>query len=163
MFKIFKIICISMILCIIVPFICSADSYVKINDLIEKSKEFDGKNVVIKAEAIGEPLERGKFTWVNINDGTNAIGVYMKSDDAKKIYKYGSYKEKGDLIEISGTYRKNCEEHGGDVDIHADSVKILERGYVKEQPINKERRDIAFILMISTILLVSIFYKKLKI
>lgn len=63
-------------------------------DYIEKSKEFDGKNVVIKAEAIDEPLERG---------------------------------------------------------------------YVKEQPINKERRDIDFILMISTILLVSIFYRKLKI
>ncbi|WML37899.1 hypothetical protein [Clostridium sp. OS1-26] len=163
MFKACKITLFSLILCIMVIFTCNADNYVKINDLIEKSKEFNGKVVTIKAESIGEPLIRGNFSWINVNDGTNAIGIYMKNEDVQKIYKYGNYKEKGDIIEVTGIYKRNCEQHGGDVDIHADSVKILERGYIKEQPINKERRDIAFILMISTISLVSIFYRKLKI
>ena len=162
MFKICKIIFISITLCIIIPFICSADNYVKINDLIEKGKEFDKKTVIIKAETIGEPLQRGKFTWVNVNDGTNAIGLWIKSSEIKKIHNYGNYKEKGDTIEVTGVFSRNCDEHGGDVDIHAEIVKVLESGYNKNRPISKEKTDIAIMMLLFTILLVVVYYKKLE-
>lgn len=162
MFKICKIIIISITLCIIIPFICRADNYVKVNDLIEKGKEFDNKTVIIKAETIGEPLQRGEFTWVNVNDGTNVIGLWIKSSEVEKIRNYGNYKEKGDMIEATGVFSRNCNEHGGDVDIHADSVKVLDSGYSKNHIINKERTNIAIIMLLFTIALLVIYYKKLE-
>lgn len=163
MFRIYKINIITIFLCIIVSTKVNASNYVKINDLIQKSNEFNNKNITIKAEVIGEPLKRGNFTWVNANDGSNAIGIWMKTDDAKNIYKYGNYREKGDIIEVSGIYRKNCTEHGGDVDIHADSVRVMEKGYIKNEPIEKTKADIAIILMVVTILFGGIYYQKIKV
>lgn len=160
MLRVFKIIVLSIVLVLVIPNVSSANEYTKLNDLVEKGKELNGKTITIKAEAIGEPLARGKFTWVNVNDGTNVIGIWMDSNEAKKIYKYGNYKSKGDVIEVRGTFSRDCKEHGGDVDIHADSFQILEKGYDKNISINNTRKNISIILMISTILLGVVYYKK---
>lgn len=162
MLKIFKIVCASLIFCIIISFVCKAENYTKINDLIENGKESNGKTVTIKAEAIGEPLNRGKFTWVNVNDSSNVIGVWMKKEEAKKISRFGSYKEKGDIIEIVGVFSRDCKEHGGDVDIHSSDMKILGKGYKKSEIIDRKRRDIAISLLVFTGILGVIYYRKAK-
>lgn len=163
MFKLSKIIFTSLALCIMITFTCSADSYTKINDLIERGKEFNKKTVIIKAEVVGEPLNRGKFTWVNVNDGTNAIGLWIKSDEVKKINKYGNYKYKGDIVEVKGVFSRDCNEHGGDVDIHVHIVKVLESGYNKEYPVSRQKVDMALVLMLATITLVAVYYKKIRV
>jgi hypothetical protein len=101
-----------------------------INDLIENTKTFDGMQVTIKGEAIGEVLQRGEYAWVNINDGTNAIGIWLKSADAEKISSFGDYKHIGDTIQITGIFSRDCKEHGGDVDIHCASIDIITKGIV---------------------------------
>ena len=56
------------------------DSYVTLSELIENAEEYDGKTILFKGEAIGDPLKRGDHTWVNVSDGNNsAVGVYMAS------------------------------------------------------------------------------------
>jgi len=162
MVRICKIVLISIFLCIIVPLKCNAMSYTKIDDLIQKSSEYNNKTITIKAEAIGEPLNRGSFTWINVNDGSNAIGIWMNSDEAKRILKYGNYKERGDVIEVTGVYHKNCTEHGGDVDIHADSIRVTEKGYFKNEPIEKIKAELAIMFILTTVLLSSIYLKKVR-
>lgn len=152
-----------MFLCIIVSLKCSASNYTRIDDLIQKSNEFNNKTVTIKAEVIGERLNREKFTWINVSDGTNAIGIWMKLDESKNIYRYGNYKEKGDIIEVTGIYHKNCIEHGGDVDIHADSVRVIEKGYIKNKPIEKNKVELAVIFALITIVLSGIYYQKIRV
>lgn len=110
-----------------------------VNDLIEHAKELDGKELTIQGETIGEAMERGEYSWININDGTNAIGVWVSRSDAEKVTSYGNYKNLGDLILTTGIFHRACKEHGGEADFHADTITVIKRGHpVKEElPISK--------------------------
>jgi len=131
-------ICKTLILMLLIA-ICSigtvnAANVTKVNDLINNMGEFDDKVVTIEGEAIGEAMNRGNYSWVNINDGTNAIGVWLKSSEAERITTFGDYKHAGDTVRISGLFSKNSLEHGGDVDIDCSSLEIIKKGHsVKEQ------------------------------
>lgn len=107
-----------------------------INELVENADLLDGVVVTIEAEAIGEVLERGDFAWVNINDATNAIGVYVPIAEAKKIKIFGDYKHTGDTIRFSAIFYNACDEHGGEMDLHASSITIVKSGSMTDHPID---------------------------
>jgi hypothetical protein len=105
-------------------------------ELIENAREYDNTVIEFKGEVIGDVLKRGSNVWVNISDADNsAIGVYMSADAAKKISVLGHYGTQGDIVLITGTFHMACADHGGDMDIHADQVQILSKGYVIESQI----------------------------
>lgn len=88
-------------------------------ELINNAKEYDGKSVVYTGEVIGDVMVRGDFVWVNLNDGENAIGIWLDKETAKEIQFTGSYRAKGDRLEVTGVFHRACIQHGGDLDIHA--------------------------------------------
>lgn len=145
-------------LCIITEVYAKSLDFTSINDLIENEKSFDGKTVTIKAEAVGEPMRRKDYTWVNVNDGTNAIGIWMKNSDASKVKFYGKYKEVGDILKIKGTFKRSCSEHGGDTDIHALQVDVLSKGSIKEVDPKSSTKKAAVIAPASTIFMLIIYY-----
>jgi len=141
---------------------CAAsDNITKINDLIENSIALNNTEVTVQGEVIGEALERGKYAWINVNDTTNAIGIWVKKSDIDQIHFYGDYKHKGDIVKITGVFYKACSEHGGDVDIHCANIEIVETGYsIKEQLSPKKVIITLLLVLITTIILV--VYLKLK-
>ena len=145
-------------LCLNVKVYAKSTDITSINNLIENEKSFDGKTVTIKAEAIGEPMKREDYTWVNVNDGTNAIGIWMKNSDAAKIKNYGNYKNIGDTLKIKGIFKKNCSEHDGDTDIHALQIEVLNEGKLKGVSVGSGTKKAAVIMPASTILMVLIYY-----
>ena len=144
----------------IVP--CTAsDNITKINDLIEKSISFDNTEVTVQGEVIGEALERGDYAWININDTTNAIGIWVKRSDIDQIQFYGDYKHKGDIVKFTGVFYRACSEHGGDVDIHCSNLEIVESGYnIKEQLSTLKIGITVSLVVIAAIIL--IIYLKLE-
>ena len=94
-------------------------------ELINNAKQYDGKTVTYQGEAIGDIMARGEHVWVNLNDGYTAIGVWVKKTDLKDITYLGSYRAKGDIIKVGGTFNRSCPEHGGDLDIHAREIKKI--------------------------------------
>ncbi|HOU09709.1 MAG TPA: hypothetical protein PL044_03700 [Clostridiales bacterium] len=124
----------------------NAADTVKINDLINKMTYYNGRLVTVEGEAVGETLERGEYAWVNINDGSNAIGIWLTSGDAERISYFGDYKHIGDTVRITGVFSENCSEHGGDVDIHCDRMDIVCKGYVKNEVIPRTKIIAALIL-----------------
>lgn len=132
-----------------------------INDLVEGAKKLDGQEVTIQGEAIGERMDRGEFSWVNVNDGTNAIGVWIKRSDAKTIAYYGDYKNKGDIVEITGLFNRACKEHGGEADLHNTSLYIVEVGHQVKESISSAKIITTVIItalgMISLMLYVKVF------
>lgn len=109
------------------------------NTLINNAFKYDRKMVEFQGEAIGEIMKRGDFAWVNIHDGQNAIGIFMKYEDAKKIRYLGRYRVKGDIVLVKGIFNRACKEHGGDLDIHAKQVEIVKRGYKTFEKVDKLR------------------------
>lgn len=130
---------------------------IELNQLIENAKVMDGKTVIVKGEAIGEVLERGNDAWVNINDGTNAMGIWLKLENTKKIMYFGDYKHKGDRVKVIGVFNRACVEHGGDMDIHCSTIEIIEEGYLIKEKV-AFLKIIIGIILVSVTLIVADFY-----
>ncbi|PKM94222.1 MAG: DNA-binding protein [Firmicutes bacterium HGW-Firmicutes-1] len=142
--------------------IVNGTSYIEINELIENTRELDEKEVTIQGEAIGEALERGDYAWVNINDGTNAIGIWLTIEDANLIKTYGDYKHKGDIIKIKGIFSRACIEHGGDIDVHNISLEIIEEGYEMKETVTQTKIVTAVTLNIIAVIVAYFFYRIMK-
>ncbi len=106
------------------------------NELINNAKHYDGKIMDYEGEVIGEVMPRGEFVWVNVYDGSNAIGIWLRRDLTSGIVYAGSYKARGDWVAVTGIFHKNCPEHGGDLDIHAQAIHTLKAGRVTPEKLN---------------------------
>lgn len=154
----------ALILCAFACLILAAGAAqpVKINDLVEQAAEYNGKTVTIEGEAIGEAMERGEYTWVNINDGSNAIGLWMRAADAQKITTFGDYKHVGDTVTVTGTFSRDCAEHGGDVDIHVASLTVTAAGHDVKETLSQNKILAAAILSCVTLIIAFLYWKFVK-
>ncbi len=116
-------------------------------DLINDAKEYDGKIVTFEGEVIGDVMMRRDFAWVNLNDGNNAIGIWMPKDLTLQIEYTGSYKSIGDCLEVSGVFHRACPEHGGDLDIHAMSIRKTASGRIVKENVSQNKKNHVFILL----------------
>ncbi len=125
----------SLILCLLFSYPASAtDGEVGSTQLINRAKSYDRQEIVYAGEVIGDILKAGDHVWLNVSDGSNALGVWVQSDQARAVEVPGRYNQHGDTIRVSGMFHRACPEHGGDMDLHAGSITLLSRGY----PINHE-------------------------
>lgn len=115
-------------------------------ELINNAKQYDGETVGYSGEVIGDIMVRGEYAWVNVNDGEAAIGIWLNKDLTKDILYTGCYKAKGDRVEIVGVFHRACLQHGGDLDIHAQSIKKISPGRNTSEKLNLDKRNLAFVL-----------------
>lgn len=113
-------------------------------DLLNDWEELDGREVIFRGEAIGDIMRRGDHAWVTINDdfysrearleagelrgGNSGIGVWLPVEEAEKIEVLGRFGTVGDLVEVRGEFRADCMQHGGDFDIHAHTLTVIDPG-----------------------------------
>jgi hypothetical protein len=138
--------------------VCYAQ-HISSTELINNAKEYDGKSVVYVGEAVGDVMVRGDFAWVNINDGENAIGVWLNKELTGEIQFTGSYQAKGDRLEITGVFQRNCIQHGGDMDIHAQGTRKISPGRVVGEELDTSKRNFVFILLV-VLCLVFVFVRR---
>jgi hypothetical protein len=142
------------------PAVASAKAgQISSTELINNARDYDGKSVVYVGEAVGDVMVRGDFAWVNINDGENAIGIWLNKELAGEIQFTGSYRAKGDRLEITGVFQRNCIQHGGDMDIHAQSIRKISQGRVVGGELDTSKRNFVFILL-AVLCLVFVFVRR---
>jgi hypothetical protein len=129
-------------------------------ELINNAKNYNGNTVVYKGEVIGDIMVRGEYAWINVNDGYSAIGIWIRKELIKDIFYAGSYKATGDLVEITGKFNRACIEHGGDLDIHANSITKISSGVKISETINP--RKVIFSLGLFCIIGLSLILMKLR-
>jgi hypothetical protein len=116
------------------------------NTLLSNPKQYDGKTIVYRGEVVGEVMRRGDFCWINVHDGENAIGVWVPKELANEIIYSGDYRHRGDWVEISGVMHRSCVQHGGDLDIHAKTLKRLYPGRPLHERLHISKRNLVFLL-----------------
>lgn len=136
--------------------------------LVEDAREWDGQAVSFTGEAIGEAMRRGTMAWIHLNDdayglaeregaglsGSNSgIGVWIEERRASRIAAFGDYKHHGDVVEVTGVFHAACPQHGGDMDIHADSLRIVREGHRVERSVSPRRILAAGMMGALTVLL----------
>lgn len=99
--------------------------------------ESDGAPATVHGEALGEALAApGGKRWVNIGREGTAIGVVMTAEQAAEVPRFGLYRQRGATLEVSGVLNSACDEHGGDLDLHADTVSVLDEGGAIVDPLH---------------------------
>jgi hypothetical protein len=137
----------SVLLVLVFSSTCLAESASSSTDLINNAKYLDGKEVTYIGEAIGDVMRRGDFSWVNVNDDQNAIGIWTPNNLAAEIKNTGSYQSRGDVVEVTGILMRACPEHGADLDIHAKALAIIKTGGTVKEKINPGKVRQAAILL----------------
>jgi hypothetical protein len=137
--------------------------------LVENANAWNSHVITFTGEAIGEAMVRGKMAWIHLNDdaymwknieegaklgGYNSgHAVWVSADLAKKIRFFGDFKHEGDVVKIVGTFIAACPQHGGDMDIHAETLDIVRAGHPVHHVINSPRAIIAgFLLGLAVVL-----------
>lgn len=110
--------------------VCYAQTAVSSTELIERAKELNGQEVIYEGELIGEVMTRGDYSWLNLNDGQNAIGVWTGNNFLNLISFAGGYNRQGDWLQVQGVFNRACKTHGADLDIHAQSISLIRRGRI---------------------------------
>jgi lysyl-tRNA synthetase class II len=130
-------------------------------DLIEMAESYDHKMVEYAGEAVTAILPRGENCWINLNDGNNAIGVWCDSASAAVVGRVGDYKNKGDIVEVRGIFNRACAEHRGELDIHADSIRVVRKGCAVTEMVEKNKLGFSASIFLITLCLVILFRKRL--
>lgn len=129
---------------------------------VSKGLFWNGRAVTFHGEAIGEVMVRGDYAWIHLNDdaymvrnveegaklgGYNSgMAVWIPAELTTRIDSYGDYQHEGSIVEIEGVFNGACKEHGGDMDIHATSLKALRAGHVVVDPVRPWKAGLAVTL-----------------
>lgn len=117
------------------------------NNLVELADVFDSHEVTFEGEAIGDVMIRRSHAWVNVNDSERAIGIWLTAAQAESIKHAGNYNQIGDRVRVTGIFHRACPEHGGDLDIHAEKLEIIEPGFKLSHPVPRHKLVLAFVLL----------------
>jgi hypothetical protein len=131
--------------------------------LIENASAWDGRSISFAGEAVGEAMIRGDYAWVHVNDdayqarnieagrplaGYNSgQAIWAPAELARRVRRFGSYRNEGDAVRVSGEFHAACSAHGGDMDIHATSLEIVREGHSVAQRLNIRRLGIGLALL----------------
>ncbi len=152
-----KYLCIlSLVVILFTSIICFAEDIVYTSDvIIENASKLNGQVILYKGEAIGDIMYRdnGQYGWINVNDGKSAIGIWSVKENLEKISVVGGYSQTGDTLLITGRLNAACEEHGGDLDIHAEDIEIIEKGAIYPVEVNERLFFIFKLLIVPTVIL----------
>lgn len=108
-------------------------------DLVENASQWDGKKVELEGEAIGDIMPRGDHAWINLLDESTAIGIWISQTTLPPLQFTGQYFSQGDRVRVRGIMHRACPEHGGDLDIHADSAAVVKLGAITPHPVQNDR------------------------
>jgi hypothetical protein len=133
-----------------------------IKEILKSPDKFDKKEIEIKGELIGEPLRDKDGFWINVSLDNFNIGIFITNKELLKKLKYwGSYKVKGDIVKIKGTFFKECPDHH-ERDIHAQEIIITKPGFLKKEVIPPFKFKLAMVSFIICLTITIIYFIKIK-
>ncbi len=129
----------------------AAPPLVSSTELVEEADYWDGREVTFEGEAIGDVMVRGSDAWLHLNDDAYAElpipagarpqgynsghAVFLPAAEARKVTVFGSYRARGDIVRVTGTFKAADPEHGGDMHIAATTLELLEPGFPIERTV----------------------------
>lgn len=104
-------------------------------ELTSASSGLDGSSVTIEGEVVSEVLAGGRgHVWVNVLSDGVAIGVWAPAGMVEDLEVFGEWSHTGDRVVVTGIFNEACDDHGGDLDVHATAIGLLERGGERHHP-----------------------------
>ncbi|MEA3494187.1 MAG: DNA-binding protein [Candidatus Margulisiibacteriota bacterium] len=143
---------------LIFNFLALPASALSSNDLVDNANRYDGQVIEYQGEVIGDIMNRGGHAWINVSDGGRAIGIWVTKNLADQVKTRGDYNNIGDTVRIVGIFNRACAQHGGDLDIHANSLNVVSYGHPRVHTTNRNKLWIALFLFIGIVVLAVLPY-----
>lgn len=106
-----------------------------ISELMNAPTSLQKTNVQVRGEVVGDALKantEGTKYWLTLdslsNNGEGSISVLVDQSAVGLIDTYGEYNKTGTILRVKGTFYVACPSHEGIMDIHADSVTLVQPG-----------------------------------
>ncbi len=107
-----------------------------IAELTGAESGLDGQVVTVEGEVVSEMLAGGDgHVWINILADGVAIGVWAPEELTGDITVFGDWGHTGDRVVVTGVFSEACDTHGGDLDLHASDIALVERGMERSHPV----------------------------
>ena len=101
-------------------------------EVVVMGSEMDGSTIVVEGEAIADVLRAmGGGRWLNVLGDEVGLGIWAPEAMLEPIEHLGTYKEDGDIVRVTGTLNMTCPTHGGEFDVHAESIEVVEVGHAR--------------------------------
>jgi len=155
--NVFFMIVLFLICSLLIPFSVNAEK-VSLSRLIEDMNRFNGHEIEICGEIIGDIMKRRKGVWLNIDDGTESMGIWVSKISLPKIDFVGNYNSKGDTLLIKGIFNRACPIHGGETDIHVLEIERIKVGHPITHPLSQKKIDLTILSVILAIFVTSIYW-----
>ena len=128
----------------------------RIGVLVAANQALDGAEVRFEGEAIGEEVAAsGGRVWVALSATSGqSISVLMDADDAEVIDAYGDYDTTGATVRVRGTYHVACDDHAGELDVHASEVELVTASSESAHDVSARRLETALALAAAGVVLV---------
>ncbi|MCF7873457.1 MAG: hypothetical protein K9L84_01220 [Candidatus Omnitrophica bacterium] len=121
---------------------------ISLKALVDNPEKYDQKRVSLKAELIGEPLTTDTGIWLNLGANDYNMGVYLAEKEMlEKAHYWGSYKEKGDIVEIEGIFYKNCPIHN-QRGLHLTALEVVTQGKELSYLVSDKKKKFALVSMV---------------
>jgi hypothetical protein len=62
------------------------------------------------------------------------MGVYMPDEMVDEIEHLGVHRTFGDTVLVTGVVNVSCPQHGGEFDMHAEKLEVVEPGGPRDNP-----------------------------
>jgi hypothetical protein len=122
--------------------------------LVREGKRYDGMEIEIEGEAVGDVMLRGTYAWVNIRSSEDvALGIVVTPDQARRISRTGDYFHAGDRLRVTGTFYRFAPRYGGETCVVAREMRVVREGSATPHPAARRRVRAAISLMAFAILL----------
>lgn len=134
---------------LLLAFLVSTLWAIPVQNLIEQGVSYDGKTVSITGEVIGDILYRKDCVWINVlsPEGT-AIGVKTTLNAIQNIQFTGNYRQRGDMVSVTGTFYRFNKEELGETMILAKEIKVIAPGQKTPAPITPQKAGTAILLLL---------------
>lgn len=132
----------------------------RIGVLTAANRALDGATVSFSGEAVGDVMNAdADHKWVNLlgSDGS-CIGVLIDNEMANRILNVGNYSTTGSTLQVRGIYSIDCDDHQGELDVHALDVRVLDAGGPVDHYVNDADINIGMQLCFVGFLLLAVFF-----
>ncbi|MGA1796213.1 MAG: hypothetical protein ACMUIL_10175 [bacterium] len=131
---------------------------VPVTRLVNDKKLYDGREITIQGEVVGDVMERSAGVWLNVDDGTESIGVWVPRGIMPTMKYVGGYTTQGDIIKVEGTFYRACGTHGGETDIHASGITRVHPGYPVAHSLSSQKIRWALVLLFCAVALIGVHW-----
>ena len=139
-----------------------------IRELVAADASYQGDTVQVTGEVIGDALlaeEDPGMHWITLEsteqNSDRAISVLVDDTALGLIDTFGGYNARGTILQVRGTFYLTCPSHEGILDIHADTVTLVERGHRIEEELKLEP-FIPGIALVAVGLVLTLVYNRLR-